>query len=360
MQTDRTAQAFQIQPATEIPAAWLEDSYQRMFPERAAFLRSHWRWLYRVGTYKGIRSPLVATLGDQVIGHAGMIPVTLCRNGEERTAIWLVDFAILPEYQRAGIGMSLTHACMSACSLCLGFCNERSLGMVLKCGWGLHRHTRSFQLLLRPDHHLCFQKPMGMALGTLAGFATRAVWHVRVLSPPRLSVSLATPASMTPFAGPKACSALHVSRSPHFLRWRISTHPSSHEYLVLQGPTGVNEGYAAIARLVDDGGCRRLHLLALQAEPVNRKKLSQFFASIIRYALHEDIHVIVLVTSDSVIAQIAKWWLPISKRLRFVSHAEDPAGKEFLSGTDHWWEYIDNDFDLTYTSRFAKGVPSSP
>ena len=126
---------YEIVPATGVPAPCLNAFYETMFPERAEFLKQHWRWLYRVAEYDWAPSPAVAVAEGRIVGHAGIIPVILRHQGEERRAMWLVDLAILPELQRQGLGMALTRALMEQCPIHLGFCNERSLGALLKCGF---------------------------------------------------------------------------------------------------------------------------------------------------------------------------------------------------------------------------------
>ena len=42
-----SSSSFEIVPATEIPETALLEFYHQMFPERAAFLANHWRWLVR-------------------------------------------------------------------------------------------------------------------------------------------------------------------------------------------------------------------------------------------------------------------------------------------------------------------------
>ncbi len=176
---DKGEQPVQIKTAAEIPVAALEDFYDQMFPDRAAFLKLHWRWLYRVGTYDSVPAPLVVTSGDQVIGHAALLPALLRRGHEERVGAWLVDFAILPGCQRKGLGSLLTQEAMRRCPLLLGFCNERSLGTLLRCGWKTRTHTRSFQTSFRPEYHPWVLNSPWRFVGLLAGKATRIVYQAR-------------------------------------------------------------------------------------------------------------------------------------------------------------------------------------
>ncbi len=345
-----------VRAAAEIPAAALEDFYDRMYPGRAAFLKRHWRWLYRVGSRESVPSPLVAVAGERVVGHGGLIPVTLRRGGEERTAAWFLDFAILPEFQRKAVGGLLVHTGMLSCPLQIAFLNERSWRMVEKLGWETRSHTFGFRLLLRPERHPKFRAAPAKALAALAGLATRAVWRARAFAHQQLSASPATADRLAAFSERGAGPALHVPRSAEFLRWRISTHPCAGEYFVLspRGGRGGGGGYSALARVVEDGAYRRLHLLTLRGEAAGRGALSSFLAGVVGWAAKQDIHDVVLVTSEAAVARAARWWLPLSQRLRFACHANDAAGAEFLGGTDHLWECLDCDFDLMYAARPAE------
>jgi GNAT superfamily N-acetyltransferase len=347
----RVTNEIRVKFAAEIPTPALEAFYDGIYPRRAAFLKRHWRWLYRV---ENCQSPLVAMLGDQVVGHLGLIKVTLRRNHEERTALWFLDLAILPGHQRKGIGTLLAEAGMAISPLHIAFGNERSVRMLLKCGWEARFHTFSSRLCLRPDRHPRIRtrsmKTFGAkALTFSAGLAIRSICRAPASLTLPAAVSPITLDSLTASFGKELDSVLHVSRSAEFLHWRLLTHPCAEEYFVLSLP-GRNEVCSAIARVVEDDEYRRLHLLTLRGDRSNRRALTKFFASVIRWSIKEDIHDVLLITSDPALVRIAGWWFPWQKSLRFVCHSNDPSGKEFLSGTDHVWEAIDSDFDLMYVN----------
>ena len=124
----------EIRKASNVEEGALRRFYGDAFPGRAGFLSKHWRWLYRVGSFPGIE-PLVLVEGERVVGHAGAIPLTMSRLGQEATAIWFVDFSILPEFQGAGLGAKLTEAWMDLCPDRVTFCNDRSIRVFRKFGW---------------------------------------------------------------------------------------------------------------------------------------------------------------------------------------------------------------------------------
>ncbi|HKX30843.1 MAG TPA: GNAT family N-acetyltransferase [Blastocatellia bacterium] len=337
----------QIQFATQLPPEMLNQFFERMFPARAAFLKEHWPWLYRVGEFEWSPAPVTVVSGGAVTGLIGTIPVTLCVEGAKLPAVWMVDLAVLPEYQRQGVGVALLQASMERCSIQMGFCNERSLGTALKCGWRLRRHTYSFQLLLKPECHPLVQETSLEPIGRIAGLATRLVWRARAAAHRQLVVAPVTLDHLSEFAARCDYLAVHALRSIEFLQWRIWSHPCAAEHFIFSLPGNQDQGCSAIVRLIETDGYRRLHLLALTGNLHDPGNLSDFFASVVRWAIRESYHRILLVASDPSIAKVARRWFPITSCLRFIYHTSNPALDGVLAEGDHLWECIDSDFDLT-------------
>jgi GNAT superfamily N-acetyltransferase len=336
----------------KIPGLALDEFYERMFPARAGFMKSHWRWLYQNPAGAQARLPIVVMEDNRVVGHISAIPLKLRRGRDERAAIWLCDLAVLPEYRGKSLGSVLLAEAMTLSSLRVGFPNELSWRLMSKCGWKDQSHTVGLSLLLRPEWHPRLRKRLAnrrsvKTLAALAGLATRIIWRARTLSRKKLLVAPASDERLARFIERKPPAALHVARSSEFLDWRILKSPHAEEHFVMSSPNGGN----AIARVVEDDGCRRLHLLALRGDPLS---LSDFLAGVIGWALKEELHVISLVTSDPIVARVARRWLPVFRQLRYAYHADDLSGEEFMSRTGHIWEYLDGDFDLTYTRQIAR------
>lgn len=342
---EQIVEGLEVKTATDIAPELLNQFYERVYPQRAAFLKASWRWLYRVGEFADVPAPLVAMLEGEVVGHAGLIPVTLRRGDERHTAIWFVDFAVLSGHQRKGIGILLTRDWMASCPLHITFCNERSIGVFLKYGWEARFHTFSFKLLLRPERNAKLEKGIKRALAQTVGTATRTVWRGRVLGKSSFSVEAATDDNLAAFANDESNARLHVERSKEFLHWRIVAHPRANEYFVLSSKK--YDGAALVRVVAEEGGYRRLHVLSLSGEASNKRLLSNLFAGVTRYALDADIHHVWFVTSDAAIINVAKRWFPIFNRARFACHANTNEGTKFLSGTNHFWECLDSDFDLS-------------
>ena len=107
------AKDAQVLTGDEIPVAVLEAFYEQMFPARAEFLKRHWRWLYRTDNDTQVKSPIVVMKDNQVAGHVGIIPLSLRRKHDQRTAIWLCDIAVLPQYRGKAFGAFLVAEAMA-------------------------------------------------------------------------------------------------------------------------------------------------------------------------------------------------------------------------------------------------------
>lgn len=354
----RMAKSAEIVAGDDIPVPALEAFYEQMFPARANFLKRNWRWLYRTDSNTLLKSPIVMMKGEEVTGHVGTIPLTLRRGRDERTAAWLCDIAVLSQYRGKALGAFLLTEAMARCPMRIGFPNDLSWRLISKFGWKDQAHTVGLSVLLHPEQHPKIKAKIQegnasshgyKAIAALAGMATRVVWRARALSKERLSVVSATPEELTSFHEEQSFAALHTVRSESFLDWRISAHPNVEEHFVLSLPVG-HGSCSAIARIVEEDSCRRLHLLTLQVDPFDSGRLSNFLAGVIRWALDQRIDIISTVTSDPTMVQTIKWWLPVVRQLRYAYHTDDVSGEDFLSKTGHMWEYIDGDFDLTYTT----------
>jgi hypothetical protein len=328
--------------------------YEQMYPERAPFLTRHWRWLYQAGRENAFSSPILAIENERIVGHGGMIKVTLQRGAEQREAVWMMDFAILPEYQRGMVGGGLVQTGCALCPLQVAFLNERSWGMVSKLGWQTHFPTTAFQLPLHPEKLPYVQSLTKGWLGTLtasqlSGALIRSVYKSLTLVRSNLERLPANAESLKPFTRPQSQTALYVPRTAEFLNWRILSHPHADEYFVLR-PAGSDE-CLALMRVMDLGDYRRLHFLALQRQTNNARALSSFFAGVVRWALSANVDHIIFVSSEPEIAGVAARWLPFKSSQRFAYHANDEAGLSFLQAAEQRWELLDSDFEMMLESK---------
>ena len=335
---------IQVRPSIEASDGQLASFFARMFPDRAGFLKSHWRWLYRVGSTRTAVTPLVALdAAGTVIGHAGVIPVTLRRGAQEVVGSWFVDFAVLPEHQRHGIGRLLTERWMDMTSVRVAFCNDRSAALFLKYGWRLRFDTQSLQLPLRPEAHPEWSTGVRGAVGKTLGFALRNLSRMRTMRHVPPVVRGISDESLATFAV-TGTNVLQSARTDEFLTWRVTASPNVSEHFVLDGTSASQ--CAALARICRDGRSRRLHLLAVRHAGQSRA-LSDFFGGVVRWALDQRVDHVWLVTGDPVVMRAGRRWLPLVRPARFAYHAQSQEAFDMLSGAQHW-EALDSDFDLMF------------
>ena len=136
---------YKIKKISEVPNDALSNFYKKTYKSRCKSLISNWKWWYRVG-YNQFE-PITILINNEVIGHAGLIPIDLDILGKNIQAIWFVDFAVLPEYQGSGYGKILTKEWMKICPNQITFCNEKSLGVFKKFGW---KNNLSTQRMAKP------------------------------------------------------------------------------------------------------------------------------------------------------------------------------------------------------------------
>jgi GNAT superfamily N-acetyltransferase len=124
---------YKINKISSIETNALSDFYKKVYYERHKSLTNNWKWWYRAGYNKF--EPLILSINEKVIGQAGLLPVDLNILDRKTSAIWFIDFAILPEFQGKGYGKILTEEWMKICPNQITFCNNLSLKVFKKFGW---------------------------------------------------------------------------------------------------------------------------------------------------------------------------------------------------------------------------------
>ena len=124
---------YKINKISEIETNQLLNFYKKIYHNRYKSLTNNWRGWYRIGYNKF--EPLILSIDNKIIGHAGLLPVDLNILENKVPAIWFVDFAILAEFQGKGFGQILTKEWMKICPHQITFCNNLSLRVFKKLGW---------------------------------------------------------------------------------------------------------------------------------------------------------------------------------------------------------------------------------
>lgn len=95
----------------------------------------------------------VVRSGNRIVGQVASIPVELKVGEENRRALWLVDYILLPEYRPGGLGIFLLQAGGGHCKtlLSLGY-NENSSAVMRLLKWQPLGSINRYQILLFPGH----------------------------------------------------------------------------------------------------------------------------------------------------------------------------------------------------------------
>ena len=142
---------FNIKKLSEVKYESLIEFYSKVFIERDKRLISNFRWCYRNG-YNNLE-PIIIEKENQIIGHAGLIPVEIKINGKKNLATWFTDFVILPEFRGKGYGKILTEEWMKLCPFQITFCNNESLRIFKKNGW---EENLDYERIVIPINHFKF------------------------------------------------------------------------------------------------------------------------------------------------------------------------------------------------------------
>jgi len=142
---------FNIKKLSEVKHESLIEFYSKVFIERDKRLINNFKWCYRNG-YNNLE-PIIIEKGNQIIGHAGLIPVEIKINGKKNLATWFTDFVILPEFRGKGYGKILTEEWMKLCPFQITFCNNESLRIFKKNGW---EENLDYERIVIPINHFKF------------------------------------------------------------------------------------------------------------------------------------------------------------------------------------------------------------
>jgi len=325
----------EIRKSSSVDGGELRRFYADAFPDRAEFLSAHWRWLYRVGEFPGIE-PLVLVDGSRVVGHAGAIPFTLAHAGKAETAIWFVDFSIVPELQGKGHGKALTEAWMALCPRRVTFCNDLSIRVFLKLGWaeraGARVLSQPFELSAPLSRRF---GPLGAMTGKVLNAPSRAVLGALASGAPAASViPLPDDAAALSVLLDDRLAPSRVARDAAWIKWRLLDNPRRSELLLAQAG-----GVAAVFRLFESLDRRRAHLLLVGPGPgPARAAMAESFT---RWALDEGVDDAWLAGNDETVLAAAAPVLRRARPLRFAWHGAGSDAPLVTQG-------IDSDHDLMF------------
>lgn len=336
-----------IVPAHEVEERALQDFYQTQYPDRA--LPSIWRWLNR-STFSGQRTPLAVLYRDRVIAHAGAMPFRAVFKGTTYTASWYIDFAVMPEFQRQGVGMLLTKRWMDYADFYVAFANERSIGVLKKHGWIESFDTYLHCYLLRPLHHPKFRRIPAM-IRTASTVITDPLLRLRYrlfgLSPDRLRLDPVDATSLETFLVPRDSPVddgrVVPVRDAEYVSWRLLDSPNRAHYRVasLDGVAGAR----AIIKLCETDPSPSVDVLwtAPAAQPVDIRTI---VATLAHWGIRQGYGSLRFYTSSQALSRyLSRSLTPVVRHPRFACYSRDARLFSALQQAGWAWELIDCDFE---------------
>lgn len=341
-----------IKSAHDIEPARLKEFYAIMYPDGAnAFI---WKWLNRTSFYNN-EIPIVAVYEDRIIGHAGMIPFKIVFDSNDYKASWFIDFYILPEFQRQGVGLFLTEKWMEFSDLYVTFCNEKSMGVFKKHDWIESFDTYYHRLFLLP-----FNSPK---LSNLIPHFSRTIFNI--LSRPILNLiyqKYASSIDSLRIDDLKSCSldrfisysskrnnTVMAVRDFDYLSWRILNSPDKDKYRIIH-MDGVNE-VSFIIKMCDKYH-QRIDLLWI-SNPFLFADVRRLISTLAVWALSKNYtYIRYLTTINELSFYLSKSLKSWVQHLRFAFYSNDTAFLNEIVKRGNWhWQLVDSDFEEFYTQQ---------
>ena len=340
-----------IESGHAVEAGAVEQFYKTMYADRPVALDRLWRWLYRPDFLDSVRPPLVLRHDGRVIAHAGMIPFEMdLGDGEIMSAAWFVDFAILPEHQRQGIGKLLTEDWMRHPDVGVTFCNEKSIGVFKKFGWIESFDTRLIYLFINPLNHprLAARVParlrgpgnrvLSKAIGLHYRLRARGAGQliVEAVTPETIAAALAVAKTPTGATQPR--------RDAAYLKWRLLDAPSHDRYRVFS----LGDDLRVIGRpRTEKASAQHLDILWV-SDWTQRAALTRLIARMAEWCDINGLDYMRLYSSSpeaaSTLSRALLGWVT---HPRFAFFAKDSALFERLKHARWHFELMDSDFECT-------------
>lgn len=224
-----------------------------------------WEWQYGglVRTGEPFIEPLVALLGDTVVGFNGVMPVRLWVDGHYLEGAWSCDFVVAGSARRAGIGRRIKQRLLESGRLLLvSGASDDAARVHSSMGSDLSLDVQSFRRVIRPGRK---RDRLLMIFQAIQGLLHQQAQDARC----RYSLEDAIP-------GPEELDGLWarcqtgyrraVVRDATYLRWRYAEHPFAHyRYLTARSDTGTLEAMLVLRE--HDGSAHIVDYLGPAAAP---------------------------------------------------------------------------------------------
>jgi hypothetical protein len=305
-------------------------------------LQDSWRWLYKL--HSGF--PLIADDGGRIVAHVGGIPFTARVGGREHRAAWCVDFAVLPGFQRRGLGLRLTEAWMEQSELYVTFCNEQSMGVFRRFGWVESFDTSFHSIWIRPFDHPRLASILPGPLGAAANHVFRpAAWlFYRCFSRGEPQLRLVDDAAIVALSerisnGPEE-RAVTTVRDAAYFAWRLAASPSRSTYRVFR-----DNDLTMIVKLSQREPPSVDVLWISDTSERAFVPIRRMLASLARWALRHGFSCVRHCPPNAALSRYLRTLCPVVSRPRFAYWTKDEPLLERLRHAVWRWQLIDSDFE---------------
>jgi len=334
-----------IVSAFDVDSKLLFDFYDIVYPDRKDTLLRIWKWLYRTDSYK-YKTPFVILDNGRVIAHASLIPFTIKLGNKYYTAVWFVDIAVLPEFQRLGLGAKLAEKRMEFSDIYVTLCNKRSFGVHRKMGWIQSHNSYLHFFPILPFNHPGFKRRMPFflcrVLNQLSSPIYEHLYNKYSTSLDKIEFKKVDKNMLDRFKcllSYENCSVYTVRDSDYFL-WRILNSPDKKLYRIIN-----TKGVSTIIKLCDNYYSKYIDVLLVS-------DLSDFFtlrtiiSNLAVWGKERDYNFIRFYTSGKDLSSFLKKSLkPFVKYPIFAYYSKDELLLEKLKRSKWNWGLIDSDFE---------------
>jgi GNAT superfamily N-acetyltransferase len=340
----------EVRSVYAVSRASLLDFYRTMEPDRPCPSSETWEWLYRP-SFGPPCSALVVERDKRVVAHAGIIPFWLSVRDSKFSAGWYVDFAVLPELQRAGLGRALTLEWMRLTDVHVTFCNARSMGLFRKLGWQESFDTRLHYFFLKPlSHPSVLSRVDGRvpasvtaALNASARALFRTWYGLRSRRAGSLELAPLSESLLAHFESTPR-SDIGPIRDREYLRWRFLESPYRRQYRVafLDGAS-----LAIVRERHDKPRSRHVEILLVK-DDIPVLALRRLIAALAVWAVRRDHAYLRYYEADPVRSrQLQRTLLSYVHHPRFAFFARSPELMHELKRGRLRWQLADSDFEVT-------------
>lgn len=338
---------IELKSAFSVSENVLIEFYKQAFNDRIKHLPNCWKWLNRTGYFDN-KIPLVLEKNGKVIAHAGMIPFDIILNENKYTAAWFIDFKILDEYQRQGLGEILTKEWVNYPDCCVTFCNHKSIGVFKKLGWqeafNAYRTLNFVYMFDHPGFARILPLFIRKGLNLLIIPFLFTLYKISAKTKQSYSISKLSDDSFFDFyelykKQLQNDSTTSTIRDAEYVKWRILQSPNKERYHIYS-----TKDFKAVI-LIHNNHSIYIDILWV-SDNSNEVQIKRMIARLGLYGFKNNIVYIRMLTSKKNIADSLKMRLFTKVQyLRFAYYSKDKSIFEEMKANRFDFELIDSDFE---------------